>query len=338
MKRFLVIQLRAIGDVVLTTPLPHIIKEADPEAFVGFITQGPSDQLLLNNPNVDKVFVYKPKEGLSGQLRLMREVRKYGFEVALDTNGTPGTELFALFSGAKTRAGFRSGRRSFTYTHRIARGGGYVVEVKKSLLRAIGIKSFWDRPEIFPTEDEAGWAKSVRDDILAKRGAKILFTVDATHKHPYRRWPVERYADLCRMIADRLGAVGVALWGPGEIEGALKLAELSGGAVVPSPQTSLRTLAAFIEAADFHIGNCSAPRHIAVAVNTPTFIIPGTSQDSWSHPSPLHATDPFRPTGEAASLTREDGVLRAMADRSAKEVAPCFFEFLERILELKKGG
>ncbi|TLN24296.1 glycosyltransferase family 9 protein, partial [bacterium] len=133
----------------MTTPLPHIIKEADPEAFVGFITQGPSDQLLLNNPNVDKVFVYKPKEGLSGQLRLMREVRKYGFEVALDTNGTPGTELFALFSGAKTRAGFRSGRRSFTYTHRIARGGGYVVEVKKSLLRAIGIKSSWDRPEIF---------------------------------------------------------------------------------------------------------------------------------------------------------------------------------------------
>jgi ADP-heptose:LPS heptosyltransferase len=48
-------------------------------------------------------------------------------------------------------------------------------------------------------------------------------------------------------------------------------------------------LAALIEKSDLHIGNCSAPRHIAVAVGTPSLTVMGpTVPVNWTYPSPIH--------------------------------------------------
>ena len=49
---------------------------------------------------------------------------------------------------------------------------------------------------------------------------------------------------------------------------------------------SLREMAACIAEADLHIGNCSAPRHIAVAVGTPTLTVLGSPTPAWTVPSP----------------------------------------------------
>jgi ADP-heptose:LPS heptosyltransferase len=339
LERFLIIQLRALGDVVLATPLARIIKELRPGSFVGFLTQSPNDAILLNNPSIDKVFVYKPSKGLAGQLGLIRELRRYNFDTAIDPISTPGTEIFSFLSGAKERAGFLSQKRSFLYTRRVAREAGYSVEVKKRLLSAIGLESVLNTPEISLTSEEKSWGEQCRRDILEKSGNEKLFTVDATHKHAYRRWPLDSYAALCRLISKRYGATGVALWGPGERATALSLEEKSGGAVVASPETTLRSLSSLIASADFHIGNCSAPRHIAVAVGTPTFIIPGTSQSTWRYPSPEHEEDPYKPPcGACREKCFGGAILECMEKRSAKEVAEHALPFLDKLLETSAAG
>jgi ADP-heptose:LPS heptosyltransferase len=50
-------------------------------------------------------------------------------------------------------------------------------------------------------------------------------------------------------------------------------------------------MAGVIKYARLHLGTCSAPRHIAVAVDTPSLIIMGsTSPLSWTYPSKDHQT------------------------------------------------
>jgi ADP-heptose:LPS heptosyltransferase len=324
--RFLVVQLRAIGDVVLTTALPRIIKEAHPSAFVGFLTERPSDELLHHNPHIDRIFLHERRGGIRGGFRLAHELRSCGFDTAVDTMCNPTTAIFTVLSGARVRAGFYSYQRTAAYNRRVRRGEGYAVEVKKTLLERIGLESGWDRPEIYLTDEERAWGAAVCGVALARTGRSRFFTVDAAHKHGYRRWTLEGFADLCRLLADRYDAAPMVLCAPSEREDAERLAALVPDLISVSPPTTLRELAALIAAADFHLGTCSAPRHIAVAVGTPTFIIPTTSQASWKHPSAEHGEDPYRPpcNGCPTPCSPFD-TLRCMKERTAADIAPHAF-------------
>lgn len=336
-KRFLIIQLRQIGDVVLTTPLAHILKEAFPGCHVAFLTEALSAPLLENNPEIDQLIVTERKGGLFRKMGLVAQLRSAGFDVAIDSHCIPTSALFTLFSGAKRKIGFITGPRDIAYTDKVARTQGYVVEVKKKLLEPLGVKSDWLRPLIFLTEEERAWGEAVRHELLARAGAKRLLTVDASHKALARRWPVEHYAGLLKMMSARYDCLPVALWGPGEREVAETLFKLTGGLVSVSPETTLRKLAALLASADFHIGNCSAPRHIAVAVGTPTFAFLGSSYFSWTFPSPEHGHDDHRlpcwPCGGKC-----DNNAKCLAGRTPEDVWPLVAAWADGLFVDKNGG
>lgn len=282
---FLVIQLRQIGDVVLTTPIPRILKEARPASRVTFLTEAPSDRLLAGNPFIDEVLVSR-RGGAREALRLARELRRRRFGVVLDFMANPRSALLGRLSGAPERLSYRRRWRRFLYTRTVVPRDGYAVEYKKSLLEALGVSSGWNRPEIFLTADETDRSARWRREL---GGPRRVATVDPTHRRPSRRWPPVQFGALCGRLAAELDVLPVVLWGPGEEAEAERVVAESGGAARKAPPTGLREAAALIAAADLHVGNCSAPRHIAVAVGTPTFTIRGSTSSGWTHPSPLHA-------------------------------------------------
>lgn len=286
--RFLVIQLRQIGDVVLTTPLLRILKEARPGCRVAMLTEKPSDQLLKGNPYVDEILLNNRKGSWRDTLRLGLELRRRRFSAVVDPMSNPRSAILAWLSGAPTRIAYRSSSRGWFYTHRVEVGKQpYAVDVKKRLLTPLGIESPWRRPEIFLTQAERTEGRLLRDSLLGV-GDRRLITLDPSHRRATRRWPAEHFGALCRLVKDRWAARPVVLWGPGEEADADAVVSTSGGAAVKAPGTSLRQMAALIGAADLHVGNCSAPRHIAVAVGTPTFTILGSTSSGWTFPHPSH--------------------------------------------------
>lgn len=286
MKTFLLIQLRQIGDVVLTTPIPRILKEAWPGCRVAFLTERPSDQLLRGNPHIDEILLNDRRAPWWHTLRLGGRLRKRRFDVVLDFMGNPRSAILSFLAGAATRVSYRASGRGVLYTHRVSGGGDYAVEIKKNLLEPLGIRSGWDRPEIFLLPEEQEWARSERRRLI-RGDAGRLVTVDPSHRRVTRRWPAESYGRLCAWMAEQ-GWTAVVLWGPGEEGVARAVVEASGGGAVLAPATTLRQMAALIGAADLHVGNCSAPRHIAVAVGTPSFTILGSTSAGWTHPAPEH--------------------------------------------------
>lgn len=160
------------------------------------------------------------------------------------------------------------------------------MDTKKVLLEPLGIKDEWNRPEIFLTEEEDSGGEKMCSGLA---GGKKLVTVDPSHRRRTRRWPAAHFGALCALMAEKLEATPVVLWGPGEEALADEVVEASGGLAKKAPPTNLREMSALIKAAAFHLGNCSAPRHIAVSVGTPTFTILGSTSAGWTHPSPEHA-------------------------------------------------
>jgi ADP-heptose:LPS heptosyltransferase len=285
-ERFLVIQLRQIGDVVLTTPIPHILKAERPGCRVVFLTEAPSHLLLEGNPHIDRVVVGDRKGGWREMLRVARELRREGFDAVLDFMGNPRSAVLAFLSGARVRISYPVQGRGILYTHRV-RPSGWAVEHKKALLRPLGIQSAWDRPEIFLSSAEKQWAQARRQEWLGGRFRRLV-TVDPSHRRPLRRWPAPHYGALCRMMQEHLLAVPLVLRGPGEEAVADEVVAASGGRAVKSPPTTLREMAALVSAADLHVGNCSAPRHVAVGVGVPSFTIMGATNAGWTHPAQEH--------------------------------------------------
>ncbi|MCL4551443.1 MAG: lipopolysaccharide heptosyltransferase family protein, partial [Bacteroidetes bacterium] len=56
-RRILIVRPDRIGDVVLSTPLPREIKKTFPDSFVAVLVRKYTQDIYLNNPNVDKILL-----------------------------------------------------------------------------------------------------------------------------------------------------------------------------------------------------------------------------------------------------------------------------------------
>ncbi|WP_405059144.1 glycosyltransferase family 9 protein [Kribbella sp. NBC_01505] len=120
-------------------------------------------------------------------------------------------------------------------------------------------------PEELPELD------AVRPRIVVHPGGAVRFN---------RRWPLERFAELCVRLVEQFGA---SLYLLGTRAEAVELTLLRdqvrgrhpGGVVQVAIDGSLNRSANLIAGADLLIGNDSGPGHLAAAVGTPSVIIYG---------------------------------------------------------------
>lgn len=70
--RILVIRDGAVGDVLLTTPIVKELKRKLPDSYITFMTKYP--EILQNNPYVDEMIRFEPKDGVDVVFNLMYEL------------------------------------------------------------------------------------------------------------------------------------------------------------------------------------------------------------------------------------------------------------------------
>lgn len=293
-KKILVCQLRQIGDVVLATPSVSLLHKKFPNAEIHVLTEEKCIQVFDNNPAVSHVWAIKKKELRSPfkALAFYWRVGRSGYDLIVDFQQLPRCRWVVLFSDAPVKlAEMPPWYNRWLYTHwPESIPGGYAAMYKAGVLKPLGIDWNRERPRIFISDEERAEAKSCLSSF-GVRDSEPLITIDASHRRHTRKWPEEYYGKLIRLISEKRPEVRFfLLYGPGEKDVVLKVREDSGIAdkcVMLEKPGSLRLMAALIERAVLHIGNCSAPRHFAVAVGTPSIVMPGSS-GSWVFPSPEH--------------------------------------------------
>jgi len=290
-KRLLIIQLRRIGDVLLSTPVVRAIRLRYPRIHLAFLTESESRSLLENNPMLDELMVWE-----SGQysnpahiIRILRGLREKRFDTVIDLQGSPRTASAALWSGAKNRVGFDYRGRKLFYNIKVKRDPlpKYGSAFKLDILKPLGLISDDFKPEIYLTAEAIAWGKRFFSRYqLADSDFKVALS--PASRRPYKRWPLENFSKLASWLASHFGAKVILLWGPGERSIADKVAENAGANVLVSDQTqSLQEVAALIQSCNLFIGNDNGLKHITTAVGTPTFTIYGPSDPaSWTYPDP----------------------------------------------------
>lgn len=293
-KRFLIIQLRRLGDVLLTTPVIDVLKEHFPDAQVDFLTEEAFVDVLVDNPKLSTIFILN-KDSWHEQLTLLRRIRKNKYDYVLDFFGNPRSSWWSFFSGAKKRVGYTYPVRQYLYNIRVTPDPRpkYVIDFKMDLLKPLGIPTTRRTMSLQVAPDVQ---KKMRDFLCAhgwdgKKKLVAILTPNVRKRSMVKNWRMDGYVTLAERVQQECNAAVVIIWGPGEEEDAYAMKRMTrGDNVIVAPQTTVREHAALVSLCSMLVTGCSGPKHIAVALGVPTVTIFGPTQEvCWNPPNnPKH--------------------------------------------------
>ncbi|NKB81464.1 MAG: hypothetical protein GKS05_06205 [Nitrospirales bacterium] len=283
--RILVLAIRAIGDVVLVTPLFRHLKTQHPTAYLAVLADGTSAQVLEHNPHIDQILVIDRAASRTWPLakrlkawgRIVSDIRDGQFDVVIDLFSGPRSAMLAWLSRAADRYGedYRSALRGFFYNHRISvvRDGRHLVEQKLDIIAPlVGRVACQDSSlEISLTEEEQAKAQTV----LWKGHAhppRVVGLIPASGSL-YRNWPPERFAELGDRLVETFKADVLLLGGADAVTICRHVSSMMRQPHRDfSGQTTLRELLAMLAEMDMVVSNVTGPMHLAVALHRPQVI------------------------------------------------------------------
>jgi heptosyltransferase-3 len=298
--RILVITLRRLGDVLLTTCLTRAIRRRFPEASLHMLVFRSSAGILQGNPDLDDVITVSERPSASESLALVRKLwRRYDLAVSTQAGDRP---ILYTLAAARHRASFvpRKGQTGERWKRRVVHAGlmiepnGHRVTQLMRLAHAIG---FAGKPEIV-------CPRSNDRRVLAP--ARPYAVVHASPFYQYKRWTKSGWRELARGLNDR-GLAILATEGPDPAERAY-LDEVW-DSVRPSVQrvrADWGELATLLERASLYVGPDTATTHLAAAAGCPTIAIYGPTSPRLIGPWPDSGLE--REWEEAGTIQRRGNV------------------------------
>ncbi|WP_447968234.1 glycosyltransferase family 9 protein [Nitrospira sp. M1] len=283
--RLLLLAIRAIGDVVLMTPIIRQLRMAYPNMYLAALADGASANILQNNPHLDRVFVIdrRATKRLSkfSQFRqwrqLIAEIREGQFDTVVDVFSGPRSAMLGWLSGASRRYGedYRKRLRGFLYSHSIhvSRDHRHLIEQKLALIHPlVGNVDAQEAPlELFLTSDETQRALGLLG-VNMMDSQRLVGLVPGAGS-PWRIWPSDRFVQLADFLVEQYHVRIVLVGGPDDRAVCQRIAKML--RVPPlnlAGQTSLRELIAVLAELDLVISNVTGPMHIASALTKPHVI------------------------------------------------------------------
>ncbi len=291
-KKILIIRLKAIGDVLMATPVIRALRRAYPQAEIHFLTLPLGEPLLRHNPYLSSVLVHPEKTASLGEkLRLFHRLRQARYDWVLDLEATPRSAWLTLATLASTRVGYAFRVREWAFTHPVPKNKlrKFQGEVCLDLARSLGVPGDGPQTEIFLGEGEKKWAAEYfsRPEVASQ---KWKIALNPTGAWSAKQWPVERWRELIPLLVGTFGVKPILYWGPGS-EGLVgEIAQGLERSVLLKPETTLLQAAAFISKLDLLIGSDGTPQHMAQALGTPSLTLWGPGWGvGWTLPNdPRH--------------------------------------------------
>jgi len=303
--KILIIRLSAIGDVLRTLPAFHIIRKNFPEAYIAWVVEEASKDILEAHPGIDEVIIFPKKElaskikspktffqGIKQFLIFMQEIRKKKFEIAIDFHGLFKSGIISFLSGAKDRVGFTkpftkemnflfNNRRFSLDSERMNR-----VDRNISLTENLGLNIKQGPPDIYiPDKDSEFIQKFLKQNRIEPERPLIAIHPGTSPSTPYKRWDAYRYAVVADKVIEDSAAQIIFTWANEEIEMVKEIIRLMKYQAITAPETeNLCQLAEIFRCSDLYVGSDTGPMHLAAFVNTPVVAIFGPTDHVVNEP------------------------------------------------------
>jgi ADP-heptose:LPS heptosyltransferase len=336
-QRFLLIQLKRLGDLILTAPAVAALREALPQAEIVMLTTKSAAELARCIRGVDRVIHYR-----SGGVNLeaWSSAIMGPWTGCLDFTGTDRSALLTSLTKAKERIGYekfagnRLRRRACTHLCRASVRDQHTVDFHVALVNELSAvhaaQAHPHRPRggahsflVIPESAQSDMQKRLTDAGITRSYAVV---------HPgtareEKSWQPEKWAEIIQKAQSELG-LPVILTGSGDGWEKRHIDDIKHRLKVPvtdfTHQLSLVELAALIEGCSLMVGVDSMAMHLAAIFERPQVGLFGpTNPFHWrprhdrgsvvtsASPLPLNEFSPRMSKGEVKHIST-DTVLGAM--------------------------
>jgi heptosyltransferase-3 len=264
--RILVISLRRIGDVLLTTPLIRSLRRAYADAAIDVLVFANTAGILEGNPDIDRI-VAMPARPTFGETAVLAGRLFKRYDLAISTQAGDRPTLFALLAGRR-HAGVtedapglgRSVKGRLLHRRTRYRPDIHRVEQMLQLADAIGV----------PRIPELVCPAAASPDAIAADGNFAV--IHAAPMFRYKQWTRGGWRSLAAGLAQR-GLRIVAISGPDTAERAY-LEDVWQGVAAVHP-TAWPATVALLKRARLYVGPDTSVTHLAAAAGCPTVALFG---------------------------------------------------------------
>ncbi len=307
--KILLLQLKRIGDLILTTPAIAALRENYRDAHITLAVSNECAELLPAISNIDRVLIARRN---LRDVAIVSSVAGKRFDYCIDFTRNDRSAFLTLLSGARRRvASYRVREQSKTRARLYTDLVGvrvrdmHTIDYNLALLEPLGVRAASSPPRLDLPRTAREKADRLRRDWKITRPYVIFHPGSARRE---KLWDAARWAEVIDHFGQNNEFELVLTSGPSVDEQAHiaaithrmreKFIDLSG-------KTDLLTLAALIGQAQLLVTVDSAPVHFAAATHTPQLILFGPT-------NPFH----WRPT-DSPSL-----ILHGKSGSPVTEFAP----------------
>ncbi len=275
-RRVLLLNATALGDWFFSTPAFRALKETYPHWQLDVLVNPAFKDLAAHNPHLSRLWLY-PGRG-ARLISLMGKIRRQHYDLVIILHGNdPEATLIARAAGTPFIIGSGKSPLAFAYAATVPPPGlfEHAIERRLAYARLLNADTRDRRMDLAVPPAEIERAR----DILAQHFGglpELLIALHPTGSAPYKRWPLERYAELGKFIHERYQAPILIISGGQDRPIAEKLAALlPGPALVTGGRYPLITVAGLLSHCRLLVANDSGPLHMALALGVPTIALLG---------------------------------------------------------------
>ena len=281
----LILVVKRVGEILLTTPAIRAFRKAFPEAVIDAAVDASMKDLLEGNPSINHLLLLDPGRPLD-PLAQARRIRKRRYDMTVDFLANPRSAFLSLMSGATLRIGLdkRVRRRAYhRYIEPSPEATTYVPDIRLNAVRMLGKEPDGVEMDFFPGEE----GRHSGDQLLAGAGindSDRFAAIAPISMVPHKLWPLENYAKVADTLIRKHDLPVVFIGGPNEYH----FLERTRAKMAERPAAllefhNLNTMGYVLSRALCYLGNDSGVRHLASAVRVPTVTIFGpTNPREWN--------------------------------------------------------
>ncbi len=338
-RRVVVVQTAYLGDLVLTTPLVREIARVCPAAALTIVTTAVGPEVFGGLAGVERIVPWdKRRAGLLGLVRLARQLRSAGYDVAVLAHRSHRSACLVRLAGIARRIGFAGAPGAWAYSETVVRDARRHA-VSRYLALAAPLGGSPESADPRPTLGGLARAREPARRLLEAAGlaARPFVALAPGSVWPTKRWPPERFAEVARR-ARALGVEPLLVGSATDVESSRAVeASTPGGVASLVGGTSVGELAAVLERALAVVANDSGAAHVAAAVGTPVVAVFGPTVPAQGS-APLgarhvvveHPALDCRPCGRHGARRCPQGHFRCMREIGAERVLEALLPLLDR--------
>lgn len=281
LKNILIINLKYLGDLIVTTPAIKAIREKYSEAKITVLVRKPYKDILAGNNDIDEIIYYdlsnKEKRGfakIKSEIDFVIQLRSKKYDAVISLQAGDRYALWAFLCGAKFRVGPIENNMAFLFTHR-----AQVYENKSSFM-----DYYLELAASFGAEPKSKQTFYVLNQAFLKTVEDFFSHKNISPNDRYvcihpgageasRKWNLNNYPLLINKILDQTEYKIVFTIGPQEYINQPYFESLSNSRVIVQYSNNVQELAWVISKSEILIGMDSGARHLAAALKIPSLAL-----------------------------------------------------------------